>query len=40
VLMCNRAIKAELPALSDLAPTIMGEFGVRVPKQMTGKPVL
>ena len=40
VLLCNRQINTACPSLADLAPTIMGEFGVPVPKQMTGKSVL
>jgi predicted AlkP superfamily phosphohydrolase/phosphomutase len=40
VLLCNRQINTAHPSLADLAPTIMGEFRVDVPKQMTGKSVL
>jgi predicted AlkP superfamily phosphohydrolase/phosphomutase len=39
VLLCNRPVKAENPALEDLAPTILAEFGVPVPAEMTGKNV-
>ncbi len=37
VLLCNRAVHSEQPALEDLAPTILTEFGVPVPAEMTGK---
>ncbi|TFH16748.1 MAG: hypothetical protein E4H02_04775 [Lentisphaerales bacterium] len=37
VFLCNRKVKAEYPALLDLAPSILSEFGVPVPKEMTGK---
>ncbi|MEI6971342.1 MAG: alkaline phosphatase family protein [bacterium] len=40
VLLCNRPVKASRPALSDLAPTIMDQFGVEPSDGMTGKPVL
>jgi len=40
VLLCNRTIKSLQPALLDLAPTILREFGVSPPAGMTGKPVL
>lgn len=39
VLLSNRKIVAESPALIDLAPTILSEFGVDKPDQMTGNNV-
>lgn len=40
VLLCNRAITTETPALEDFAPTILKQFGVNVPAEMTGKNLL
>ena len=40
VLLCNRRLRAEQPALEDLAPTILTQFGVPVPAEMTGKNLL
>jgi predicted AlkP superfamily phosphohydrolase/phosphomutase len=37
VLLSNRPVRAENPGLEDLAPTILAEFGVGVPAEMTGK---
>jgi predicted AlkP superfamily phosphohydrolase/phosphomutase len=37
VLLSNRPVRAENPGLEDLAPTILTEFGVGVPAEMTGK---
>lgn len=37
VLFSNRPILAENPDLTDLAPTILAEFGVDIPESMTGK---
>ncbi|MGB7586238.1 MAG: hypothetical protein WBM11_15445, partial [Terriglobales bacterium] len=39
VLLSNRKIMAQLPALTDMAPTILGEFGIAKPKDMIGKSV-
>jgi len=36
VLFCNRAIKKKNPALIDLAPTILSEFGLPNPRSMEG----
>lgn len=36
VLFCNRKIDAERPRLMDLGPTVLGMFGVDVPKHMDG----
>jgi predicted AlkP superfamily phosphohydrolase/phosphomutase len=40
VLLCNRPTRQDNPALEDLAPTILSEFGVPVPAEMTGKRLL
>ncbi|MBM4149385.1 MAG: hypothetical protein FJ224_10115 [Lentisphaerae bacterium] len=40
VLMSNRRLRTESPRLSDMAPTVLREFGVDAPKSMTGRPVL
>lgn len=40
VFLCNRKIRAEYPALLDLAPSILTEFGAPVPKEMTGKSIV
>jgi bisphosphoglycerate-independent phosphoglycerate mutase (AlkP superfamily) len=37
VLLSNRAVRVEDPALEDLAPTILAEFGVPAPAEMTGR---
>jgi len=37
VLFSNRRIDAEDPAIGDLAPTILDQFGIEVPGHMTGK---
>lgn len=39
VLLSNRKIVATSPALTDMAPTILSEFDVPKPKQMTGSSV-
>jgi predicted AlkP superfamily phosphohydrolase/phosphomutase len=39
VLLSNRNIAAEMPALTDIAPTILAEFGIVKPKNMMGQPV-
>ena len=39
VLFCNRPIDARTPALIDLAPTILTEFGLKVPASMAGKSI-
>jgi predicted AlkP superfamily phosphohydrolase/phosphomutase len=39
VLFCNRPIRHESPSLVDLAPTILEEFGLKVPAAMTGRNV-
>ncbi len=40
VLFCNRAIKAEQPRLMDIGPTVLDMFGINVPKNMDGKPLV
>jgi predicted AlkP superfamily phosphohydrolase/phosphomutase len=37
ILLCNRPIRKADPALVDLAPTILAEFGVEKPGHMTGR---
>jgi predicted AlkP superfamily phosphohydrolase/phosphomutase len=39
-LVCNRQIEKTNPKLYDLAPTILKEFGIEPPAEMTGKPIL
>jgi predicted AlkP superfamily phosphohydrolase/phosphomutase len=36
VLFCNRPIAADKPALIDLGPTILNEFGLQIPASMEG----
>ena len=39
VLFSNKPIAASAPALADLAPTVLTQFGLKVPSSMTGKSV-
>jgi predicted AlkP superfamily phosphohydrolase/phosphomutase len=39
VLLSNRAIAAAAPALTDIAPTILAEFGISKPQDMMGQSV-
>lgn len=39
VIFTNKPIAAEAPALIDLAPTILTEFGLRIPSSMEGKDI-
>ena len=39
VLLSNRKLKISDPCLRDLTPTMLMEFGVKPPKEMTGRPV-
>jgi bisphosphoglycerate-independent phosphoglycerate mutase (AlkP superfamily) len=36
VVLSNRKIRAERPALTDIAPTILAEFGIAKPDTMKG----
>jgi predicted AlkP superfamily phosphohydrolase/phosphomutase len=40
VVFCNQPIKAETPALIDLAPSILAGYGLKTPPTMTGKNIL
>lgn len=40
ILLSNRKIQMEAPALTDIAPTILAEFGIPQPSTMHGTPVL
>jgi bisphosphoglycerate-independent phosphoglycerate mutase (AlkP superfamily) len=37
ILVSNRKVTAESPALTDVAPTILAEFGIARPQQMAGR---
>jgi predicted AlkP superfamily phosphohydrolase/phosphomutase len=39
VLLSSRKITAPAPALTDVAPTILAEFGIAAPKETTGRPL-
>jgi predicted AlkP superfamily phosphohydrolase/phosphomutase len=39
VLFCNRTFAAEEPSIVDIAPTILGLYGVSVPPHMEGRPI-
>jgi bisphosphoglycerate-independent phosphoglycerate mutase (AlkP superfamily) len=39
VLLSNREIEAPAPALTDIAPTILSEFGIAKTKEMLGQSV-
>jgi bisphosphoglycerate-independent phosphoglycerate mutase (AlkP superfamily) len=39
VLLSNRKIDAQSPALTDIAPTILAEFGITKTKEMLGQSV-
>ena len=39
VLLSNRKIAAEAPALTDIAPTILAEYGIAKTKEMKGQSV-
>jgi predicted AlkP superfamily phosphohydrolase/phosphomutase len=39
VVLSNRKIEVTTPALTDIAPTILSEFGIPQPKDMMGRPV-
>ena len=39
ILLANRPIRAPQPGLLDIAPTVLGEFGVSIPQTMEGRSV-
>ncbi len=39
ILFCNRPIAAQAPSLTDLAPTVLAEFGLPKPSAMTGNSI-
>jgi len=39
VLLSNRKVEAQTPALTDIAPTILAEFGIAKTKDMMGQSV-
>jgi len=39
VVLSNRKIRAEHPALTDIAPTILAEFGIATPVTMKGRTI-
>ncbi|MFQ5640739.1 MAG: alkaline phosphatase family protein [bacterium] len=39
VIFCNKKISASKPALMDIAPTVLEQFGVPVPKYMEGRSI-
>ncbi len=39
IILSNREIKYRQPALYDIAPTILAEFGIPLPKEMVGRPI-
>jgi predicted AlkP superfamily phosphohydrolase/phosphomutase len=40
VLFTNRPLRAKSPALVDIAPSILAEFGLPTPSSMSGKSIL
>lgn len=40
VIFCNRPIKAAAPALIDVAPTVLAQFGIKIPESMEGRNIL
>jgi len=40
VVYCNRALRAESPALLDIAPTVLAEYGIKPRRNMIGKNIL
>ena len=40
ILLSNQAVRSPSPALSDLGPTILADFGLKKPKEMTGSSIL
>ena len=39
VMFCNRKIKSDKPHITDLGPTVLDMFGLKVPTYMDGKPL-
>jgi bisphosphoglycerate-independent phosphoglycerate mutase (AlkP superfamily) len=39
ILFCNKAILKKDPALIDVAPTILGEFGLQTPASIKGRTI-
>ena len=39
ILLSNKEIKSENPALTDLAPTVLGEFGIPKQEGMIGESI-
>ena len=39
IILSNKKVKAADPQLRDLTPTMLAEFGVEAPPEMTGKPI-
>ena len=39
IILSNKKVKASSPQLRDLTPTMLAEFGVEAPPEMTGKPI-
>jgi len=39
IILSNKKIKYRQPALYDIAPTILEEFGIPLPKEMVGRPI-
>jgi len=40
VLFCNRPVNTSTPDIKDIAPTVLQLFGVEIPPQMKGKPLI
>ena len=39
VLFCNRSVASEKPSIVDIAPTVLGLYGVEAPAHMEGRPL-
>ncbi|MDH5406855.1 MAG: hypothetical protein OEX80_09990, partial [Candidatus Aminicenantes bacterium] len=39
IILSNKKITHRQPALYDIAPTILAEFGIPLPKEMVGRPI-
>jgi len=39
IILSNKRMKYRQPALYDIAPTILAEFGIPLPKEMVGRPI-